>query len=463
MPVPSGCGPRRPGACAGAYADLSIGFQQRLDPRSVGSDEVAGGGVHAAGTAEPRAARVAGPLASSAVSDSPQQAGRRAFVVVIDACGIGALPDADAYGDAGANTLEHVAERCGGLDLPTLAVLGLGSILPLRGVPPSGSPVLHGRLGAAGPGKDSIAGHWELMGVVVAEAPPTYPRGLPAELLARVEAVLGSAVICNAPYNGVEAIDDYGAEHLRSGRPILYTSADSVVQVAAHVDVLAPELLYERCAALRELMSGADAVGRVIARPFAGEPGDFRRTRGRRDYALAPPTRSYLDELQSAGVAVHSVGKVSDLFAGRGIDETHPGATNAEALESIDALIDDLDSGLVFANLIETDQRYGHRKDVAGFHAALREIDAAVGGWLGRLGAGDLLLISADHGCDPDAEHSDHTRESVPLLARFEGDGGRRHDGTLADVGASVFDWLTGRDSDQLPGDSFIAGAEPDA
>ena len=208
----------------------------------------------------------------------------------------------------------------------------------------------------------------------------------------------------------------------------------------------------------------------VCGERFEGAPGDFRRTLGRRDYALAPPTRSYLDELQAAGVAVHSVGKVSDLFAGRGIDEAHPGATNAEALESIDALIDDLDSGLVFANLIETDQRYGHRKDVAGFHAALREIDAAVGGWLGRLGAGDLLVISADHGCDPDAEHSDHTRESVPLLARFEGDGGRRHDGALADVGASVFDWLTGcetpppgRAGDQLPGDSFIAGAEPDA
>jgi phosphopentomutase len=405
------------------------------------------------------------------VPDSPQTA-RRAFVVVIDACGIGALPDADAYGDAGANTLAHVAEHCGGLQLPVLAGLGLGSILPLLGVPPATSPVLHGRLGAAGPGKDSIAGHWELMGVVVADAPPTYPDGLGPELLERVEAVLGGAVICNAPYNGVGAIEDYGAEHLRSGRPILYTSADSVVQVAAHVDVLEPELLYERCAALRELMGGPDAVGRVIARPFEGQAGDFRRTRGRRDYALAPPTRSYLDELQSAGVGVHSVGKVHDLFAGRGIDEAHPGATNAEALASIDALIDNVDSGLVFANLIETDQRYGHRKDVAGFHAALREIDAALAGWLGRLRAGDLLVISADHGCDPDTAHSDHTRESVPLLARFQGDGGRRHDGGLADVGASVLAWLTaspsggrGRETDLLPGESFIAasGAAGDA
>ncbi|MGD0981129.1 MAG: phosphopentomutase, partial [Solirubrobacteraceae bacterium] len=212
------------------------------------------------------------------------------------------------------------------------------------------------------------------------------------------------------------------------------------------------------------LMRGPDAVGRVIARPFEGEPGDFRRTSGRRDYALAPPTRSYLDELRSAGAPVHSVGKVGELFAGRGIDEAHPGATNAEALASIGALINDLDSGLVFANLIETDQRYGHRKDVAGFHAALREIDAALGGWIGRLRAGDLLVITADHGCDPDAEHSDHTRESVPLLARFEGDGGRAHDGVLADVGSSVLVWLTGEENDELPGESFIvAGSAGDA
>jgi phosphopentomutase len=392
------------------------------------------------------------------VPDS-SQAGRRAFVVVIDACGIGALPDADAYGDAGTNTLAHVAERCGGLDLPALARLGLGSILPLRGVSPAASPVLHGRLGAVGPGKDSIAGHWELMGVVVAQAPPSYPHGLGSELLGRVEEVLGGPVICNQAFNGIAAIEQYGAEHLRSGRPILYTSADSVVQVAAHVDVLSAPQLYERCAALRELLHGPDAVGRVIARPFEGAEGDFRRTRGRRDYALASPTRSYLDALQAAGVAVHSVGKVHDLFAGRGIDQAHPGATNAEALATIATLIDELDSGLVFANLIETDQRYGHRKDVAGFHAALREIDAALAGWRERLRAGDLLVITADHGCDPDAAHSDHTRESVPLLASFAGDGGRRHDGGLADVGASVFSWLAGRvhERDQLPGESFIA------
>jgi phosphopentomutase len=386
---------------------------------------------------------------------APELSDRRAFVVVIDACGIGALDDAAAYGDAGANTLAHVAELCGGLDLPVLGSLGLGSILPLRGVAPASAPALRGRLSAAGPGKDSIAGHWELMGVVAEHAPPTYPDGLPAELLARVEAAIGGAVICNRPYNGIDAIADFGAEHLRDGRAILYTSADSVLQLAAHVEVIPPERLYDRCAALRELMQGPDAVGRVIARPFEGQPGAFQRTAGRRDYALSPPSRSYLDELGAAGVPVHAVGKVADLFAGVGIDERHPGAGNAQALESIGELIAQLDRGLVFANLIDTDQRYGHRKDFEGFHQALREIDGAVGEWLALLRPGDLFVITADHGCDPASLHTDHTRESVPLLARFQGDGGRRHDGALADVGASAYEWLAGVSSDELPGRSF--------
>jgi phosphopentomutase len=385
--------------------------------------------------------------------------GRRAFVVVVDACGVGELPDAAQYGDAGASTLVHVAQAVGGLSLPTLGALGLGNILALPGVPPSTAPVLHGRLHPLGPGKDSTAGHWELMGIVAAAPLPRFPSGLPPELLARAEAAIGSAVICNRPYNGVAAIDDFGQEHLRSGRPILYTSQDSVIQVAAHVSVMAPEALYAACAALRAELSGADvAVGRVIARPFEGEPGAFARTRGRRDYALAPPRASYLDALREAGVAVHGVGKAPALFAGIGFDHSHPGATNEDALMSISSLIDELEEGLVFANLIETDQLYGHRKDVHGFHAALRAVDAALAGWLLRLGSGDLLVVTADHGVDPAARHSDHTREHVPLLARFAGHGGRRHDGPLADVGASALWWLS-RSTAPLPGDSFIGDA----
>ncbi len=381
---------------------------------------------------------------------------RRAFVVVIDACGIGALADADDYGDGGTNTLVHLAQACGGLDLPVLESLGLGCILPLLGVRTAPAPVLHGRLCASGPGKDSIAGHWELMGVVAEHAPPTYPEGLPPALLARVEQVMGTEVICNRPYNGIDAIVDFGAEHLWGAKPILYTSADSVVQIAAHVDVLAPATLYALCEAVRDIMSGPDGVGRVIARPFDGEPGAFRRTAGRRDYALVPPSRSYLEELGACGVAVHAVGKIADLFAGVGIEERHLGSDNTQALGTIAALIDELDRGLVFANLIDTDQRYGHRKDVEGFHRALREIDAAVGRWLPRLRPGDLLVITADHGCDPSAPHTDHTRESVPLLARFAGDGGRRHDGCLADVGASVYEWLAAGSLSGLAGASFI-------
>jgi phosphopentomutase len=380
---------------------------------------------------------------------------RRAFVVVIDACGVGALPDARDYGDAGANTLGHVAQAVGGLDLPVLEQLGLGCILPLEGVGPAATPALHGRLGAQGPGKDSTTGHWELMGAIAPAPLPTYPEGFPDDVLRALEQATGRRLLCNRPYNGIAVIDDFGAEHLRDGALILYTSQDSVLQLAAHVDRVSEEELSAYCAAARAVMHGEHGVGRVIARPFRGEPGAFRRTEGRHDFSLAPPGRTYLRELQDEGVPVHAVGKVRDLFAGEGVDHAHPGATNARALAETSRLVAELDGGLVFTNLVETDQVYGHRKDVTGFHGALRAIDAAVGGWLTRLGPGDLLVLTADHGCDPAAAHSDHTREHVPLLARFDGDGGGRHDGALADVGASVLRWLTGRDAPGLPGTAF--------
>jgi phosphopentomutase len=393
----------------------------------------------------------------------------RVIIVVIDACGVGALPDADLYGDEGANTLAHVAEAVGGLRLPTLQRLGLGTILPLQGLPAVRCPAVHGRLHALGPGKDSTAGHWELMGVVVKQAPPTYPDGFPDGLIARLEAAMGHEVICNRPYNGIAAIEDFGAEHVRSGRLILYTSQDSVLQLAAHVDRLPVEELYRCCEAARQVMDGDDAVGRVIARPFDGAAGAFRRTDARRDYALAPPRRSYLDECTDAGVAVHGVGKIGDLFAGVGVTESHKAPTNRQALRTTEALIDELAEGLVFTNLIETDQVYGHRRDAQGFHRALQEIDAAVGRWLPRLRERDLLVITADHGVDPSMPGSDHTREYAPLLA-IAGDpqssgarndaaatsGPGRHDGPLADVGATALHWLTGRETDELPGRPFI-------
>ncbi len=381
---------------------------------------------------------------------------RRAFVVVLDACGAGELPDSASYGDAGANTLGHLAEAVGGLELPVLGALGLGSVLPLAGVPAGAAPVLHGRLHPVGHGKDSTAGPWELRGVVQDVAPPTYPEGFPLEVLAVLAECSGRQIICNRPYNGIGAIEDFGAEHIVSGALIVYTSQDSVLQIAAHEDVVATAELYAICARVRTALPTAHAVGRVIARPFRGAPGAFQRTDGRRDLALEPPTRSYLDEVHAAGVAVHTVGKIGQLFAGRGVDEQHAGATNAAALAQTGELIGGLDEGMVFTNLVETDQVYGHRHDAAGFAAALGEIDSCVGGWLQRLTERDLLILTADHGCDVTASHTDHTREWVPLLAVFRGHGGRRHDGPMSDVGASVLRWLSGHDAPGLPGSPFL-------
>jgi phosphopentomutase len=380
---------------------------------------------------------------------------RRAFVVVLDACGIGALPDAADYGDGGADTLGNLAQVVGGLKLPTLGGLGLGSIAPLAGVAPATTPVLHGSLHPLGYGKDSTAGHWELMGVVQRSPLPTYPAGFPPGILELIVSAAGSAVLCNRPSNGIEAIEAYGEEHLRTGSVIVYTSQDSVLQIAAHLDVLAPEELYSVCSQVRQRLPPEHAVGRVIARPFEGSAGHFKRTDGRRDFSLAPPSPSYLQELGRSGVEVHTVGKVGQLFAGVGVDVQHPGPTNVVALEQTAKLIETLEGGLVFTNLIDTDQVYGHRHDVEGFHRALREIDGSVAGWLERLGQEDLLVLTADHGCDPTSSGTDHTRERAPLLAVFEGHGSRRHDGAFADVGASVLRWLTGRDSGDLPGVAF--------
>ncbi|HZU40756.1 MAG TPA: phosphopentomutase [Solirubrobacteraceae bacterium] len=381
---------------------------------------------------------------------------RRAAVIVMDACGVGALPDAAGYGDEGTNTLAHLAELAGGLELPTLQSLGLGSITPIAGVPPAAAPVMHGRLHPLGPGKESTTGHWELMGVVPERALPTYPQGFPPAVVDELERATGLRFCCNRPRSGTIVLEEYGEHHLRTGEVILYTSADSVLQLAAHVDRLSEPELYAACRAAREVMRGEHAVGRVIARPFEGRPGAWRRREGRRDFALAPPARSYLEELQAAAIPVHGVGKIHDLFAGVGIDVKHAAATNAEGVAATTALLRELDRGLVFVNLVETDQLYGHRHDVEGFHRALRAIDAATAEWLSLLRDGDLLVLTADHGVDPSTDHTDHTREYAPLLARFAGHGGRRHDGPLADVGASVLRWLTGADAPALPGTAFV-------
>lgn len=380
----------------------------------------------------------------------------RAAVIVMDACGVGALPDAARYGDEGSNTLAHLAEWVNGLRLPTLQALGLGSIIPIEGVPPAEHPVLHGQLHPLGPGKESTTGHWELMGVIPERPLPTYPDGFPPELVAALEQATGVRFCANRPYSGTVVLEDYGERHLRTGEVILYTSADSVLQLAAHVDVLGEPDLYAVCQKAREVMQGEHAVGRVIARPFDGGPGAWHRREGRRDFALPPPGRSYLEELQAAGVPVHGVGKIRDLFAGVGVDVKHPGATNSEGIAATTRLLEELEEGLIFVNLVETDQLYGHRHDIHGFHGALRAIDDAIARWLGLLREEDLFVLTADHGVDPTTSHTDHTREYAPLLARFSEHRGRRHDGPLADVGASALRWLTGREAPELPGTSFV-------
>jgi phosphopentomutase len=375
-------------------------------------------------------------------------------VVVLDAVGAGALPDAAAYGDEGTNTLAHVAQAAGGLVLPTLGRLGLGNLVDLRGVCSVERPAVHGLLAPLGAGKDTTAGHWELMGVPAPRL-PTYPHGFPPEVIDAFSRATGRGVLCNAPSEGLRAIEEFGAEHLDTGDLIVYTSQDSVFQVAAHVDLVPEPQLHEYCRAAREIMAGPHAVGRVIARPFEGRPGEFRRTSGRRDITLPPPSRSYLDELSDAGVPVHAVGKVAQIFSGRGVTEAHAGPDNPTAIAAIDRLFRDLDDGLVFANLVDTDQVYGHRKDVEGFRLALLDIDTAAGRWLRAMSPADLLILCADHGCDPAHPGTDHTREYSPLLAVHADCEARRVDGLMASVGASAFRWLTGRDA-ELPGEAFV-------
>ena len=384
-------------------------------------------------------------------------AGRRAFVIVLDACGAGELPDAAEYGDAGTHTLRHVAEAEGGLDVPTLARLGLGNVTEIPGVAPVAEPAVHGLLAPLGHGKDTTSGHWELMGVVAPLA-PVYPDGFPPEVVEPFTAATGRPVLCNAPREGLRALEEFGREHIETGALILYTSQDSVFQLAAHVDVVGEEELYAHCAAARELLDGEHAVSRVIARPFRGEPGAFERTSGRRDFALDPPARTYLDELAERGCEVHAVGKVAQVFNGRGVTAEHSAPDNAAAIEVTERLIGEVEGGLVFTNLVDTDQVFGHRKDTAGFHAALREIDAAVARWAEAMRPRDLLVLTADHGCDPAHPGTDHTREFAPLLATCRGHDARRADGLLADVGASVMLWLAGERA-ELPGNPFVGHA----
>jgi phosphopentomutase len=381
----------------------------------------------------------------------------RACVIVLDAVGAGDLPDADVYGSAGSNTLAHVAAAVGGLDVPLMEALGLGNVLPLQGCPPRpDAPSTCGRLRARSAGMDTTTGHWELMGIVTEEPFPTYPDGFPPDLLEELARRTGRGWLGNVAASGTEIIERLGPEHVRTGRLIVYTSADSVFQIAAHEAVVPPEELYAACRAAREILSGPHAVGRVIARPFAGEPGRFARTPRRHDFSLTPPRPNHLAALRERGVPVVGVGKIGDIFAGQDVDESQPTASNADGLERIAELLEERDDGVfVFANLVETDSVWGHRNDPDGFARALREIDRGLSRILDALRPGDLLVLTSDHGCDPTTPSTDHSREHALLVAHVAGGDGpaRRHDGdTFADVGQTVVRHLTGAPAAGLPG-----------
>jgi phosphopentomutase len=379
--------------------------------------------------------------------------GRRAFIVVLDAVGVGALPDAADFGDEGSNTLGNVARAVGGLDLPNLQALGLGNVLPLEGCPPLASaPSVAGRLRERSLGKDTTVGHWELAGVLTERPFPTYPDGFPAELMDAFTAATGRGAIGNVAASGTEIIARLGEEHQRTGDWIVYTSADSVFQIAAHEATVPLEELYAACRTARGLLTGEHAVARVIARPFEGAPGDYRRTPNRHDFSLEPTRPNHLTRIREAGARVTGVGKISDIFAGCDIDDSHPTRSNADGLARTLELAQAGGDGLVFVNLVETDMTYGHRNDPEGFHRCLQEIDASIPGLLAALGRDDLLILTSDHGCDPTTPSTDHSREHALLLAHVPGRmPGERHDGDFADVGATVGAWL-GASGDGLPG-----------
>ena len=339
---------------------------------------------------------------------------KRVFLIVLDSLGIGNAPDAASFGDAGANTLHRIA---GGLSLKNLSALGLGNIDGVDSVEKSDAPMAaHGRLIEKSLGKDTTIGHWELCGIVSERPLPTYPEGFPEEVLSAFSEATGRGALCNLPYSGTDVIRDYGEEHMKSGDLIVYTSADSVFQIAAHEEIVPLSLLYDYCKKARALLTGKHAVGRVIARPFVGAPGNFTRTANRRDFSLEPYGKTLLDLLSAEGYDVISVGKISDIFAGRGVTESHPTHGNEEGMQTALAMAEKDFRGLCFINLVDFDMLYGHRQDVAGYGKALEDFDAFLPALLEKLGDEDALIITADHGCDPGDDSTDHTRECIPLL-----------------------------------------------
>jgi phosphopentomutase len=386
--------------------------------------------------------------------------GIRAIVlVVLDSVGIGGAPDAADFGDEGSATLPHIAESVGGLSIPNLAHLGLGRIVDLEGVDAVDNPAgAFGSLTEQSAGKDTTTGHWELAGIVLQRPFPVYPDGFPPEVMEKFEAAIGTGTLGNCAASGTEIIEALGEEHLESGKPIVYTSADSVFQIAAHVDVVPLERLYEMCRIARDILRGPHEVGRVIARPFTGAPGRFERTPDRHDFSVLPPSPTVLDEISAAGMEVRGVGKISDIFGARGITSSRPTTSNDDGITAVVEEIDSISRGLVFANLVDFDSAFGHRNDPQGYAGALEAFDVRLPELLENVRGSDLIIITADHGNDPTTPSTDHSRERVPLLCAGDvvasgANVGER--GSFADCGATIADLLGVATS--TPGTSFAS------
>jgi phosphopentomutase len=367
----------------------------------------------------------------------------RIFWIVLDSVGIGELPDAADYGDVGRSTLGHIAESRT-LEIPNLVRLGLANIAPLKHQAPAAPPLgAYGKGATRSPGKDTTTGHWEMAGVWLDQAFPVYKNGFPPELIEEFEKQIGRKTIGNKPASGTEIIKELGEEHVRTGKPIVYTSGDSVFQIATHEDIVPIAELYRMCEIARKLLVGPHRVGRVIARPFTGTPGNFVRTTRRHDYAVDPPKPMLMDVLAERKVRVLGIGKIHDIYNGRGVEEYVTTKGNADGMDKLAAAVSDRKSGLIFANLVDFDMLYGHRKDVEGFAKSLEEFDRMLGDFLSLLGLSDLLIITADHGCDPDPRwpSTDHSREFVPILAyspRVGAGVNLEVRDTLADMGQTV-------------------------
>lgn len=391
---------------------------------------------------------------------------RRVLLLVMDGVGAGELPDAEDYGDTGSCTLGNLAEAVGGLNLPTLCKLGLGNIIPIAGVPPVDKPAAaYGKMTMLSSGKDTTSGHWEMTGVILDKSFPTYPAGFPPEVITPFEERIERKVLGNKVASGTEIIKELGSLHLETGYPIVYTSADSVFQVAAHEDIISVPQLYRICSIAREILTGPHAVGRVIARPFLGEPGNFLRTPRRHDYSLNPPRPTLFDALSSSGYQVVAVGKVNDIFAGSGVTKAISAVGNREIFSRALEAFKELDSGLVFATLVDFDSLYGHRNDVQGFARGLEEFDSWLPDLIGELRQGDILVFTADHGCDPTTPSTDHSREYVPLLMAGSGvqpiSLGVRQ--TMADLGATLAEFFGVKKGEGTPIAGVLEGENGDA